>query len=132
MMGTRWSAWRSSERGFLALIGLLVVLVIIMLLYRNEFGGPAGGRSGAPGEPQTTLGGSINRAESTVCRNNLQQLRVAIGIYQGNNGSFPPSLDTLQQSTTSLVLACPVGNEPYQYDADTGAVHCVHPGHESY
>jgi hypothetical protein len=129
MMGTRWSAWRSSERGFLALIGLLVVLVIIMLLYRNEFGGPAGGRSG---EPQTTLGGSINRAESTVCRNNLQQLRVAIGIYQGNNGSFPPSLDTLQQSTTSLVLACPVGNEPYQYDADTGAVHCVHPGHESY
>ena len=43
MMGIRWSGWRSSERGFLMLIGLLVVLVIIMILYKSEFGGPVGG-----------------------------------------------------------------------------------------
>src|SRR5574340_726712 len=123
MMGTRLSGWRSSERGFLALIGLLVVLVIIMLLYKSQLGGPVGAGSGKPGGPDTVVGGSINRAESTVCQNNLQQLRTAIGIFQANNGAFPPSLDVLQQATPSLALACPVGNEPYQSDAATGTVH---------
>jgi hypothetical protein len=113
------------------LIGLLVVLVIIMLLYRNELGGPVGGGSNVPGGARTTLGGSVNRAESTVCRNNLAQLRAAIGIYQGNNGSYPPSLPVLQ-SNVSLALTCPVGDEPYGYDPYTGTVHCVHPGHESF
>jgi competence protein ComGC len=129
MMGMRWSGWRSSERGFLMLIGLLVVLVIIMILYKSEFGGPAPGASNAPGEPQTMLGGAVNQADKTVCRNNLAQLRAAITIYQGNNGSFPPSLDALQ---SNVVLKCPVGSEPYQYDAATGTVHCTHPGHESF
>jgi len=129
MTGMRWSAWRRSERGFLMLIGLLVVLVIIMLLYKTQFGGPAPGGSSAPGEPQTTLGGSVNQAEKTVCRNNLAQLRAAIAIYQGNYGGFPPSLDALQ---SNVALHCPVGEEPYQYDPATGTVHCVHRGHESF
>ena len=132
MTGIRWSAWRRSEGGFLMLIGLLVVLVIIMILYKSQFGGPAGGgNSGAPGEPQTTLGGAVDRADQTVCRNNLAQLRAAIAIYQGNAGSFPPSLDVLQ-SGQSLALSCPVGGEPYQYDPNTGAVRCMHPGHASF
>jgi competence protein ComGC len=129
MMGIRWSGWRSSERGFLMLIGLLVVLVIIMILYKSEFGGPVGGGSAAPGGPQTMLGGAVDRADQTICRNNLSQLRAAITIYQGNNGTFPPSLEALQ---SNVVLKCPVGGEPYQYDPATGTVHCTHPGHESF
>jgi hypothetical protein len=111
------------------LIGLLVVLVIIMLLYKAEFGGPAPGASHAPGEPQTRLGAAVNQADKVVCRNNLSQLRAAIGIYQGTYGSFPPSLEGLQ---SNVALKCPVGGEPYQYDPATGTVHCVHPGHEAF
>lgn len=125
------SAWRSSERGFFTLIALLVVIVIIAILFATQYGGPArrGGTSGAPGEPHTVLGGAVNRADATLCRNNLAQLRAAITIYQGNYNAFPPSLDELQSGVT---LTCPVGREPYEYDPNTGAVRCVHPGHGAF
>jgi len=132
VMGMRWSAWRSAERGFLMLIALLVVVVIVMLLYRNQLGGPVGGRQGGPGGPQTLVGGSVDRAQSTLCRNNLAQLRAAIAIYQGNAGSFPPTLEVLRQYNQSLALTCPVGGESYQYDPGAGGVHCVHEGHGAF
>jgi type II secretory pathway pseudopilin PulG len=131
MKASHWWAWRRSERGFLTLIALLVVIVIIGILFATQMGGLGGGGSSVPGEPGTMLGGAVNRADATVCRNNLNQLRSAIAIYQANNGAFPPSLEALQ-SNVSLALTCPVGGEPYQYDATTGQVHCVHPGHEGF
>jgi type II secretory pathway pseudopilin PulG len=128
MRSNRQSGWRDREQGFLTLIGMLVVLVIIGILLAIEFGGPGGGGGGGKGG-QTTLGGAVRRADDLYCRNNLSQLRSEITIYQGNNGTFPPSLEALQ---SQVPLSCPVGHEPYTYDATTGTVHCVHPGHGSY
>jgi len=135
MQGSHWSGWRSRERGFLTLIALLVVIVIIAILFATQFGGRPSATPGAPaqsggrGGPQTLLGAAVERADSAVCRNNLSQLRAAIGVYQANTGSNPLSLADLQ---ANLRLNCPVGGEPYQYDPTSGAVHCTHPGHQSY
>lgn len=123
------SAWPSAQRGYLTLIALLVVIVIIAILFSLYGGGPSAG-GGAAGTGGTVLGGAIDRARGVTCRNNLQQIRAAISTYSGmNDGSFPPSLDTLQ---LGVPLQCPEGGEPYQYDPTTGQVHCLHPGHQSF
>jgi hypothetical protein len=107
----------------------LVVIVIIAILFSLYGGGPSAG-GGAAGTGGTVLGGAIDRARGVTCRNNLQQIRAAISTYSGmNDGSFPPSLDTLQ---LGVPLQCPEGGEPYQYDPTTGQVHCLHPGHQSF
>jgi competence protein ComGC len=117
----------TQERGFFTLIGLLLVIVIIGILMAM-YGMPGGGGSSS-GTPISIAGGAKERAQDVLCRNNLQQLRAAITIYQGNSQSLPPSLESLNAGVT---LTCPVGGEPYDYNPSTGQVHCVHPGHESY
>lgn len=125
----RW-AWPETQRGYLTLIALLVVIVIIAILFSRYGGGPSAGGGSAGGTGGTVLGGAIDRAKGVTCRNNLQQIRAAISTYSGmNDGSFPPSLETLQ---LGIPLQCPEGGEPYQYDATTGQVHCVHPRHENF
>ncbi len=128
-MRNRISGSHDPERGFLTLIGLLIVIVIIGILMAM-YGMPGGGGgSSGTGAPITVMGGAKTRAQGVLCQNNLQQLRVAIGIYQGNNQTFPPSLDA---ANAGISLNCPVGGEPYDYDPTTGQVHCVHPGHERF
>jgi hypothetical protein len=122
----------SGQRGFFTLIGLLLALVIIVILL-SMYGLPGGtggpGGTGSSGDAVTIVGGTKNRAQDTVCRNNLAQLRAAIGIQVGTTGVNPPSLDGLN---AGVDLACPGSGEPYEYDPSTGQVHCVHPGHESF
>lgn len=126
------SALPSGERGFFTLIGLLLALVIIGMLL-SMYGLPGGtggaGGTGSGGDAVTVIGGTKNRAQDTVCRNNLAQLRAAIGIEAGASGVNPPSLDGLN---AGVDLACPGGDEPYEYDPATGQVRCVHPGHGSF
>ena len=112
------SGWRSTEVGYFTLIGLLAVI------------GFTGGAS-QPGGATTTLGGAKDRAQDVLCQTNLQQLRYAISIYQGNMGGYPPSLGSLE-SSASLTFTCPVGEEPYQYDPGSGTARCPHPGHGSF
>ena len=140
MRTRRRSGWRSAEAGFLVLIEILIAVVIIAMLASYFLMGSGGGsKKGTGGEPglmpdvggqATSIPGKArDEAESVVCRNNLQQLRAAIAMYQSTNGGFPPDLQSLQ---AGVPLTCPVGGEPYEYDANTGQVHCVHPHHEGY
>lgn len=128
-------AWRSRERGFLALIGLLVVIVIIGVMFVVMYGmpvSPTNAPGPAPGSgtvATTVLGAAKERAEQSVCRNNLQQFRQAIGVYQANGEGNPPDLESLK---LGLPAACPDGGEPYQYDPISGQVHCIQPGHGSF
>jgi hypothetical protein len=119
----------SPQGGFFTLIGLLLALVIIVILL-SMYGLPGGtGGSGSGGDAATVLGGTKNRAQDAVCRNNLAQLRAAIGIRAGTGSGNPPSLEGLN---AGVDLACPAGEEPYRYDPTTGNVSCRHPGHESF
>ncbi len=117
-----------TQRGFFTLIGLLVVLVIIGILMAM-YGLPGGTGTGAGGGATTVAGGAKERAQDVVCRNNLNQLRGAVGVYTSTGQGYPPSLESLN---VGVSLSCPVGGEPYDYDPTTGKVSCIHPGHESF
>lgn len=126
MIAQRRLASRKGERGFLTLIGLLVVIVIIGIMLAM-YAGPSGKGGGAGGE--TVLGGSVRQARSTVCRSNLSQFRQAVQVEVNLTGAYPVSLEALQ---LGLPATCPVGDEPYDYDPTTGQIQCVHSGHERY
>jgi hypothetical protein len=127
------SGSRSSQAGFLLLLELLIVVLIIAALaafFLTSGGGALGGGGANPeGGPRTMPGKAREQAESAVCRNNLQQVRAAVSTALATTGSSPADLESLQ---IGVPLSCPVGAEPYQYDASTGQVQCTHPGHESY
>jgi type II secretory pathway pseudopilin PulG len=115
------------------LLGLLFVILIVGVLYAIYLGGGFGTTAmpeRADKVGRTTIGRSAAAAKDVVCRNNLQQIRMAIQVEQTNSGN-PTSLADLPGFTAES-LNCPIGHEPYTYDASTGKVTCPHPGHESY
>ena len=123
---------------------MLIVIVIISILAIYLLGGPGMfGNNDTGTDPKSEptgisggVGGAIgarNKALDTTCRNNLQQLRTAIQIASSyNEGYWPDNLESVAQSNPGVKIACPVGDEPYQYDSSTGKVWCVHPGHERF
>jgi len=125
----RWWDLRSASRGSFTLIGLLAAIVIIGILFVVLYGRGGGPTGAGGGGAATTLGGAKDRAQDVLCQSNINQVRVALSIYQGNSGHYPPSLEDLQGG---VALSCPVGGEPYQYDPTTGQVRCTHPGHGDY
>jgi len=118
-----------AEAGYFTLIGLLVAIVIIGILFVVFFNGGGGGSSGTGTGATTTPGKAKEMAQDVLCENNLRQLRYELSIYQSSAGTNPPSLASLE---TQVVLNCPIGGEPYEYDPLSGQVHCVHPGHGGY
>jgi len=124
------SDWLRSQEGYFTLIGVLAAIVIIGILFAiYGGGGTTSGSSGAGGTGGAPLGGSVRAARGTVCRNNLAQCRAAISVSAATTGTYPDSLEGLGLGSGTC---CPEGGEPYDYDATTGAVHCVHPGHERF
>jgi type II secretory pathway pseudopilin PulG len=137
--------WRRGERGFLTLIGLLVVIVIIGILAVIMFsGGPSGPATRereqllretggtTSGGPHTVYGRAMQAARGSLCRNNLSQARMSLQLFTTNNGRYPSSLEELARSTPGLVLRCDVSKQPYSYDPTTGRIWCTQPGHERY
>jgi hypothetical protein len=123
------SGWRSREAGFLVLIELLIVVLIIGVLAAFYLTSGGGAAVNPKGGPTTMPGKAREQAESAVCRNNLQQLRAAIGTQLATTGENPPDLASLSAGVSTT---CPVGEEEYVYDPSTGQVSCAHPGHEGY
>lgn len=123
------SGWRRAEAGYFTLIGLLAAIVIIAILFVVFLDGGGGGSSGTGTGGTTTPGKAKERAQDVLCQNNLIQLRTEMSIYESTAGTRPPSLASLD---TQVVLNCPIGGEPYEYDPLSGQVHCVHPGHGGY
>lgn len=134
---------KRAEGGWFSLIALLLTVVIIVILATYLLRGPAGlqpvtggDEAGSAGETGGRLGGALavrDKAKDIVCRNNLQQLRMALPMAGTDEaGNRPATLEDLAKNTPGLVLNCPVGREPYQYDPAAGRIWCIHPGHEKF
>lgn len=110
----------------------LVEVLITVCLLGLLLGGALMFYAGSHGKPHQKSTGPTAQAEGVVCKSNLQQVRMAVQMFHDSDpdGKFPASLADLKLPAQMLV--CPDGKEPYQYDPQTGAVHCVHPGHENY
>jgi prepilin-type N-terminal cleavage/methylation domain-containing protein len=117
---------RRHRAGF-TLIEILVVLVVIAILATFAYSTYVG-KSGKSGEKSH---GPIAESKVAVCTEDLHQVRMAIDMARQSDpdGKSPATLDELKLPHEMLI--CPDGKEPYQYDPNTGQVHCVHPGHEN-
>jgi len=75
----------------------------------------------------------MERAHDPECAANLLQLRQALIMSQSDNegGKFPLQLTDLKGIPASM-FSCPESHEPYQYDPQTGEVHCTRAGHEKF
>jgi hypothetical protein len=125
---SKWTI--GNERGSWSLIGLLITVVIGLVLVLM-FVGPR--TNSGKGGPNTTPGKAMEMAKDTECKSNVQQIRSAIVMYRNEHEAAPASLGDVQLGTRNPeFLKCPVGHEPYVYDAAAGTIHCPHPGHENY
>ena len=109
-----------------SLIEILVVMVILVILLM--FVGQMLSGKTKDGKGQSP----IQKAQGTVCMNNLSQLRQGIQLQKINNENEanPPSLTELK--FPAEMLSCPDGKTPYQYDPTTGMVRCTYPFHQKY
>lgn len=73
------------------------------------------------------------KALGVDCQNNLQQIRLAITMYEQSNEKWPGSIEELKSSGVTKELSiCPITKKPYSYDPAHGRVWCTTPGHEKY
>jgi hypothetical protein len=120
------------QRGQTA-IAMLIVVAIILVLVVVFFGVRKSGDSPRPDKKgYTTVGLVRYSALDTQCRNDVEQVRLAIKMAHDTGGdeSFPANLEATKLGDS--FYKCPVGGEKYIYDPATGEVHCPHPGHEKY
>jgi prepilin-type N-terminal cleavage/methylation domain-containing protein len=119
-----------SKRRAFSLVEILVVVVIMAIIAAVVMPNYLGGGKTKDGKKAPT---PMSRAHDTECKSNIGQVRLSIQAYGASDGEErkPASLSELRELPASF-HKCPVGNEPYQYDATSGQVKCVHPGHESY
>lgn len=148
MTRQRFAGQRPARRGFAALIEIVIVAVLILggvalylSLNRDAVSMSktldAVDNGNAPSHvmlddsaPQSMPGRVVQRAKGVQCEENLRSLRTMISGEQAasEDGAYPRTLAAVPGAYR--VLNCPTGGEAYEYDATTGQVHCVHPGHE--
>lgn len=118
------------------MVATLIVIAIIGILAVALFKGSGLFSSGPAQSPRkdgkgtTTMGLAQYKARDEVCRSNIGQVRMSIGINTGTDEEHPASLEDLKLPKS--FLSCPIGKELYIYDPATGKVSCPHPGHEAY
>jgi len=115
----------------LIVIAIMAILAVVLLRGSGALSSGPAQSSRPDGKGTTTMGAAEWAARDTVCQSNLGQVRAAITILMGANEDHPPE-DIKETKLPKEFYFCPVGKEPYTYDATTGQVHCPHPGHEKY
>lgn len=115
-----------NNRGQLGLVALMVTVLIILLAAFYIYPTYLMGGKDKEGKEKSP---PIRQAHGTACRSNLNQIRSAINMYQGMGEEKPQAL---QELGVSSISKCPISNEPYSYDPNTGRVWCTTTGHERY
>ena len=129
-----------NERGSWTLVGLLVAVAVgmvvffVVLMPKMTTGTGAQAEKegllkpgGPSGQSKTVVGASLDQAKATACRSNLDQIRTLVKYAQAQGEPLPASIQEMKLGSASN---CPVTNQPYQYDPNTGVVKCQTPGHE--
>ena len=128
-MRRKWEM-SGSQRGQWGLIAMLIAVLIVAILFvvvllpkmKTSVGG------GEKPMPEAAM----DKAKEVQCMSNLRSVRQGIVMYKSQNETLPPSMKDLKMGMGADFFKCPVGMEPYQYDPNTGAVRCPHPGHGSF
>lgn len=79
---------------------------------------------------ETVVGQSLARAKDVDCMNNLRSVRQMIQVAVTSSDTPPATMDEMRVSKS--MQQCPIGKEPYRYEAGSATVNCPHPGHEKY
>ena len=109
-----------------ALLVEIIIVVAIMALLAGAYLGLT--RRGGEGEDEaTTPAAAMDKARGVECATNLQQVRAMLQMVVTAEERFPSRLDP-----GSGINRCPVSNQPYSYDAQTGRAWCTTPGHEKF
>ena len=114
------------------LVVIAIMAILAVALLRPWAVGGTAKPARADGKGNTVPGLVKLKADDTVCRSNLDQVRQFIQIARINADDQPPQTLAEIHGLPKEFLTCPLGKEPYQYDPATGTVRCVHPGHEKY
>lgn len=121
-----------------SLIGILISMLIIVLATVFFVMGGMGPMGIEPMKPradglgETMIGQARYTTEDTVCQVQLQQIRGLVQLAMDHvDEVYPDSLGQVSGMPTGYDK-CPIGKEPYSYDASSGRVKCPHPGHENY
>lgn len=122
---------RRSQRGQTLVASLIVIAIIAILAIVVLKGSFGEGKSSRPDGKGTTIPGAVMaKAQDTVCKDRLNQIRMSISMTYTTDETYP---STLQETRLGASFyQCPIGKEAYQYDPSAGKVHCPHPGHENY
>ena len=131
---------KRNNRGNWSLIGLLVAVAIVIGVTAIYFSGGIGGTATVKNDSnlldqasqkQTTVGRAIDTGKSTVCREQLNQIRTAVQNAKATSGTEenPASFKDLGMSVSADYFKCPVSGQAYTYDPTTGKASCpTHPG----
>ncbi|MEA2552304.1 MAG: hypothetical protein QOJ65_480 [Fimbriimonadaceae bacterium] len=118
------------RRGFtlIATLATVAIICILMVVMMQGMGGSMPTRKDGLG---TTIPGQAQlSARDQVCRSNLGQVRQALALARTASDEPPTAIEDARIG--EQFYSCPIGHEPYKYDAATGEVHCTHKGHERY
>ena len=115
----------------LVVILIIGILAVVMLKGSGAFGAKQSTRADGRG---TTVPGLVKaRAEDTVCKSYLGQLRMSLGLAKmDNDDQWPATLQETRLGETYYTCPMGKGNNPYQYNPATGEVKCTYPGHGKY
>jgi hypothetical protein len=118
--------------GLLVVIAIIAVLAVVFMRGNNTFSA-SGTSPRADGLGTTIPGLAMAKARDDVCRSNLHQIRMSVGMAHDNDpedSHWPATLE--ETGIGSPFYECPLGHEHYNYNPQTGEIKCVHPGHHKY
>jgi type II secretory pathway pseudopilin PulG len=114
--------------GAFGLVEILVVMVIIVALAAFLYPKYIGNRRGADGKATTPLA----KAHDTECMMNIRSARQSIAAFHATDDEkYPSSLNDLRELPKEC-RECVVSHMAYQYNPQTGEIHCPFPAHQGY
>ena len=102
--------------GLIPIVGSLLIVAILIVVAVQVYGG-------GKGTETETMTKSIDRAAEVQCRTQLRNLEVALEFYNVQHGHFPSGLEELEGLSAEMRV-CPVTQQPYVYDQETGKAFC--------